>query len=207
MNSHLAREVRTRVLPELEMWALFIVRRLPKSFEGLAEEAEQVADDEWERFQRRSFGGEDEDQGFAAERATDLGQQRYERLMTIENSTYSALAIALYHWHEQWVLQLYRERFAPMGAEECDSMKDASAWSALKAFKKDGVDLLGTEAGTKVNELRLLANVLKHGVGDSCDELYAMRPDYFHPVRMDFPVRVPSPSALLQPLSRGRLHQ
>lgn len=46
-------------------------------------------------------------------------------------------------------------------------------------FLKFGQDLKDLSCWTKINELRLLTNVIKHGAGGSATQLEKLRPDFF----------------------------
>ncbi len=56
---------------------------------------------------------------------------------------------------------------------------------AIKALQENGIDVTKFNCWTKIDELRLVANTVKHADGESAEELKELRPDMFkHPDSM-----------------------
>ena len=74
-----------------------------------------------------------------------------------------------------------------------------------RLIKYYGIDIEKFSSWAKVNELRLLANAVKHADGDSCTELKGLRPDLFvstHGQTERYELELVWVRPVLQPLAR-----
>jgi UDP-N-acetylglucosamine transferase subunit ALG13 len=62
-----------------------------------------------------------------------------------------------------------------------DGHPELIKWSVAKARLTDtyGIDIVAFSSASKINELRLVANTVKHADGGSCADLKKIRPDLF----------------------------
>lgn len=145
------------VLPQLDILADSGVPRVLSSFARISEEAEEYADKMFESYAQSVGEG---DPGDFADEATQQGIEYYTVLATLRQAMVNLLAAGLYHLFEQHqahIKRLLRER--------------AQELPVLPA----NVDK------AKIEELRLLANTVKHADGSSAKKLRELRPDYFVP--------------------------
>ena len=150
--------------------------RLLPTFDSLEAEADQVADDEWQRL-GQSVGSEDTDMADLAERATEAGVAYYMSMESVRQTLINLSVAALYHLFEQQLLFFYRRQVLhPREENDRDLIK-------IKVLKEKlasaGVDLEGLASWGKIEELRVVANTVKHAEGSSAEKLRDLRPDLF----------------------------
>jgi len=143
------------VLEQLDALAVQGVSRVLAGFTNIDAEAEQYAESMFDSYLEAV--GEGNPAEFAEE-ARDQGVQYFILLSELRQSLINLLAVAIYHLFEQHrdqVFRLVREAGGtPPGLE-------------------------GLDAWTKVDELRLVANTVKHAEGSSAEQLRTKRPDLF----------------------------
>ncbi|UTF51450.1 hypothetical protein NLA06_06055 [Desulfomicrobium sp. ZS1] len=154
-------------------------RRLLPTFDTIDQEAESAANAEWERLMHMP-GDPDGDPSVFVDQAFEAGLAHYESISSIRQALLNTYAATLYHAWEQQLLAFHR-RGVLHPAEE-----DDNALLNLKTMKKRlnaaGIDLTKLPSWPLINELRLLANAVKHADGISGDDLKQLRPDLFeHP--------------------------
>jgi hypothetical protein len=143
------------VYPQLEAFGVDGVARLLGAFSNIEAEADKVADSAFEAYGRLPGEG---DMGDFADSARDEGIAYYQSLAQLKQGVTNLLAAGLYHLFEQHHLRI----------------KDI-----LSREGRALPSLASLESWPKVNELRLLANTVKHAEGSSASQLRAIRPDYF----------------------------
>jgi|SRR5215472_13366004 len=88
------------------------------------------------------------------------------------------MAAALFHLLEQQLAAIGQDSSFSQSGMPCVKLLDLANWYAVHV----GVDLRALNSWNSINELRLLANVVKHAEGNSSEELRELRPDLFaHP--------------------------
>lgn len=126
--------------------------RLLPVFASMEEDAKKESARVWSGYM--SQPGEDEgDPSGAAERAMDAGVAVLSSLSALKQAVINLLAVGLRHLFEQQKL-------------EVQARAGTIHWPSLRSWKK-------------IEELRLVANVVKHGEGHSASELRVIRPDLF----------------------------
>ena len=131
--------------------------RLLAGFRNRDVEAEEAAAQEWNRLMSRPGTG-DEDPADAAEAAHEAGLELYAALWQLEQATRNLLAAGLYHLFEKHC-EMYHAKLKRLGLKRIK-------FSLLPGW-------------SKLNELRLVANVTKHAEGPSAVHLREERPDLF----------------------------
>lgn len=159
-------------------------QRFLPTFDAIDQEAKSATDAEWERLMHLQ-GDPDQDPSALAEQAFEVGLVHYEAMSDIRQSLLNTYAATLYHAWEQQLLAFHR-REVLHPAEENDN-----ALLNLKVFKERlnaaGIDITKLPTWNQINELRLLANAVKHADGSSADELKQLRPALFeHPSTTEF---------------------
>jgi len=142
-------------LEQLDTLAVDGTSRALAGFARIAEEAEEYANKMFESYVQSVGEG---DPGDFADAARDQAVQYYGVLADLRQGIVNLLAAGLYHLYEQHrdkLKLILKDRGRPMPHLE----------------SLDGWD--------KVEELRLLANTVKHADGRSAQELRKIRPDFF----------------------------
>jgi hypothetical protein len=159
---------------QLRAFERAVIDRLIPAFEGIEEEAERIANEEYERL--GSLPGDGSvDMGDLAEAAQDPGIGHYEELSAVRQSLLNLSATALFHLFEQQLLTFHRRQVLDLG-EEFDE-KLFSRAIILERFRHGGVNLESLNSWKGIRELEALANTVKHGTGRSSRLLGQLRPD------------------------------
>ncbi len=156
--------------------------RILPSFESINAEADAVADAEFNRLgQMPVFDDSYVDMGDLAEQAMDSGIEYYETMNGVLQSLLNIISASLYHFIEQQILVIHRKELLSVPEQTQDRLFTFS--EAVKRIQDCGIDCMSFESWPKLNELRLVANTVKHAAGRSSRELHVLRPDLFvHPV-------------------------
>ena len=144
-------------LEQLDALAVDGRARVMAGFSNIADEAEEYANRTFESYMQ-SVG--EADPGDFAEEARDQAVEYYGLLEELRQSMLNLLAVGVYHLYEQ-----HQNKLKHLLMERGDT---------LPALDK-------LQGWTKVDELRLLANTVKHAEGSSAKKLQLIRPDLFVP--------------------------
>jgi hypothetical protein len=164
-----------------------VLNRLLPTFDDLGTEAEEVSRREYERLgEMPAFDEEPIDVVEASERAFEAGLTYYESMSGVAQAMANLAAAGLYHLFEQQVMVFHRRQVLSK-AEENDLKY--IRWSEFeKRIQNAGADLKQLQTWSQVDELRLVANTVKHGEGASAARLRQLRPELFvHPGLRDDP--------------------
>jgi hypothetical protein len=179
--------------------AAFETRFLP-TFDSLEAEAEQVSEAEWERL-GQVVDPEYADQEQLAEQAQEAGVEYYMLMDGVRQAIINLAVAALYHLFEQQLLLFHRrEVLHPTEEDDKNLMKIDVFKARLSAA---GIEVTSLSAWPKIEELRFVANAIKHAEGTSADRVRQLRPDLFtHPQLSQSPVfSSPSMSYIYMPLA------
>lgn len=171
--------VHREFIPHLRMIVETLEKRMLPAFDGIEGEADAVAEEAWDAFMS-SADPENSDPGDFAEAAHDAGISHYMLLNGIRQGMVNLFASALYHTFEQQIMMLLRQQVLDRQEENDRRLFQMSEFQ--KRMKVLGVDIATFSSWAKVDELRLVANTVKHAEGDSAHRLHEIRPDLFvHP--------------------------
>lgn len=176
---------RRNYIPELEALRDAIFERVLPAFEGLEAESDAIAQAEWNRFMAMPSDGED-DPGIYAEVAQDAGMTHYQRLTSVRQTMLNMSAVTLRHLLDQQMIEFHKRQVLGMSEERDRTLhKDIVFRDRLR---NAGLDVEALPSWGRIVELRLVANVVKHGEGDfkptkdtDFDKLAVLRPDLFTP--------------------------
>lgn len=184
-----------------------ITKRLLPTFDLTDQEGSTISDETWERL--NAIDDPDGDPAMDADAAEEAGIDYYQAMNDAKQGLLNLFAVALHHLVEQQQLTVIRQEFVKADetheAKKSKSQKIAGKNQgttanpfpkndALRSFLsknpkifvefKVRMSAAGIEIGTlpsyaKLDELRLLANTIKHAAGYSVEELRAKRPDIF----------------------------
>ena len=162
------------------------------SFDTLEEEAEKIAEEEYERLSSMPAGPDDFiDPAYLAEKAQDKAIDYYITMSNMKDGLIGLFTSGLYHLFEQQMFLFYNK--AMLKHDETEARISPSEWKKLKTrFADEGIDLDSFKSFPKINVLRLISNVIKHAEGLSADELKKYKPDYFMPSSDVLKLKVPS---------------
>lgn len=129
------------------------------------------------------------DMSDAAELAHDEGLAHYERMTGVRQGLLNLATAGVYHLFEQQVaLFVRKELITPHEEHNADFMtrllKPARVMSEFEErLLAEGIEYAALPSHPLLDELRLVANVVKHGSGSSAEQLRARQPLLFvHPL-------------------------
>jgi hypothetical protein len=173
-----SRYFKREFIPQVQHLVSALEFRLLPNFlaTDIAHEADSVADEMWERFMTSPATGDEGPSEFA-EAAQDAGITHYMMLTGIRQGLINMFASGLYHTFEQQLMLFHRKQILPPTLEN-----DKSHFKVAKikgALRLHGINVEVFPCWHKIDEMRLVANAVKHAEGDSSEELRARRPDLF----------------------------
>ncbi|MGH7801216.1 MAG: hypothetical protein ACREOW_11430 [Thermodesulfobacteriota bacterium] len=159
------------------------------AFNGIGDEARNVS--------RKALSApvtEYDDHADIVEAAEQAGVSHYFLLDGIRQGMLNLFAVATYHAFEQQVMRFHRkELLVPNEENNPDFFNLTEIQKRLKNYK---IDITTFSSWPRVDELRLVANTVKHADGKSAKELHSLRPNLFeHPLSQKYNV----PAATLAP--------
>ncbi len=162
--------------PQLRGLVEALESRVLPGFQDIEQGAEQYSDDLWKQAGEMPGTG-DEDMSQIAEAVTDAGVQRYMLLEGIRQGIVNLFAASLYHAFEQQVMLFHRKEVLHPTEENDTKLLDMREFRhRLSAY---GIEVDKFRTWPVIQELRLLANTVKHAAGPSAQELHELRPDFF----------------------------
>jgi hypothetical protein len=165
--------------PQLSAIVEALEKRMLPAFTGIEEEAEAASKEAWDAFMSAPGTG-DEDPAAFAEEAEQAGVSHYMLMDGIRQGMVNLFAAALYHAFEQQAMLFLRKQILGLGDENNPKLFQMGEFQ--KRLKALGIDITSFSSWSKVDELRLVANTVKHAEGDSGQKLHPLRPDLFkHP--------------------------
>lgn len=157
-------------------------KRILPGFQNIAEESRQVSKDTWEAFMSMPGTG-DEDPADFAEEAEQAGVSHYLLFSGIRQGMLNLFATAIYHAFEQQIMLFHRIEVLRTEEENNYALLKLSEFQ--RRLVNSGVDITTFSSWAKIDELRLLANTVKHADGNSSKRLHELRPDMFQNSHLD----------------------
>ena len=167
--------IRTRFMPQIDTFVACIEKRVIPAFGNINEEAEKIEQEEFERL--NAIGDEYGDLGDCAERATDKGITYYLDMTAAFQGLLNLFAAGLYHMFEQQILLFHRK--ALLLKDQENDLKSINLNKVKEILANSSIDITSFSSYPKIDELRLVANTVKHADGDSANNLKGQRPDLF----------------------------
>lgn len=155
-------------------------RRLLSQFDNMEEEANKAAEEHLETISR-DFNPDVHDEADFYEFANDKGIEFYQLLSDMQERTRLGVIAGMYHeWDKklrQWIaremMHWHRGEYVVDAVWKTDIL---SVFELLRVFGFDARAVLGYE---RLDAMRLVVNVFKHGDGTSFDELKEKYPEVF----------------------------
>jgi hypothetical protein len=182
-GNHLAWHFGTFVVPCFRAYRDHILGDVLSGYANIDERAERVADEVYEQMGSRLGGGDfDGDRSEDAEIGTERGVVYYEMMTGMRQATINLHAAGLFHLLEQQLGNLISKILY-----KDEKLPKSNIHSYAKWYRDNlGLDLERLPQWSKIDELRLVANAVKHAEGDSEAKLRPLRPDLFeHPIRAE----------------------
>lgn len=167
---------RREFVPQLHAIVEALEKRILPTFAGIDKEAKAVSEEAWDAFMSAPGTG-DVDPAEFAEAAEQAGVSHYMLIDGIRQGIVNLFAAALYHAFEQQVILFLRKEVLDLRDENNPKLFQMSEFQ--KRLKALNVDITTFSSWAKVDELRLVANTVKHAEGDSAQKLHHLRPDLF----------------------------
>ena len=161
-------------LKELATYSLAFNQRIVGAFANLSAEADNVQNEEYERL-NSSYSGWEEDDSRISEAAYHKGVDYYLATAAIRQGVVNLMVAGLFHLFEQHAITVTREVCYPSRPPSTDKPFDG----LKQCIRTLGIEASALPSYNKLDELRLLANVVKHGDGGSASKLRTLRPDLF----------------------------
>ena len=169
----------TEFVPELNAIVdVFENRLLPNLKEGeIAEESQRIQEEAFERFMSMPGTGE-EGPSVIAEKAETAGISHYILMNGIRQGMLNLSATMLFHAFEHQVISFHRNNVLSESEENDPEQFKLSVFQCR--LKECGIDIGKFPSWPKIyDELRLVANAVKHAEGSSSHKLRKIRPDIF----------------------------
>jgi hypothetical protein len=149
--------------------------RIAPTFNTIMDEALALTNAEFAR-QKEAFKN-NPDEWVSWEGAWDsVGRDHFKEMDHMHTAVVNIVIAALYHQFEQELWNIFRF------LDERDSKTNAvtpGLREIVRLLQAYGLDCTAFTCWTTIEELRLIANIIKHGEGRSSKELIALRPDLF----------------------------
>jgi hypothetical protein len=162
--------------PQLSALVEALDNRVLPAFSNIEQEGEAHSDEVWETFMLMPGTG-DEDPSDFAEAAEDAGVSRYMLLDGIRQGIVNLFAASLYHTFEQQVMLFLRREVLHPTEENNSKLFKMEVF--CERLLTQGIDVTTFKSWPIIEELRLVANTVKHAEGKSALELHQIRPDFF----------------------------
>lgn len=155
--------------------------RLLSQFSDIGAEAEQAEAGHWER-SGQSFDPDWHDPGDLAEAARDHGIEFYQLLSEMHDRTRLGVVAGMYHhWDKTFRRFLVREFRWPklmIGEHTRRAIWKSDSAKLEKLLGAVGLNLWGLACYQRLDSMRLVVNVFKHGEGRSLDDIRQRHPEY-----------------------------
>ena len=199
-GGYLALRVRRNAIPYIQAYGKCVLGDILAAFADLKKRADEIGDTEYAR-----LGAEPADENFDGdmsryqEAAEEKGQDFYYTMVALRQSTLNLFAVGLFHLVEQQLAHLCHD-----GAFHVDPPKDTNLGAVANWYSAHfGLDLRTLSIWPSIDELRLVANTVKHAEGDSAQKLREQRPELFEDPSV---YRIFAAPQIQRPIHRRPIH-
>lgn len=195
-GSYIAWRIRQTALPFVRVYGQWVEERIVPLADQLTPMADAVEEQVYEQLMSRpvaeDYSGDGSEE---AEYAFDVGLTFYQTLTDMYQGTLNLFAAGLFHVIEQRLADLTRD-----GAIDIEG-PDTTLRNVVGWYQQHfGLNLTSFRSWPLIDELRLVANTIKHAEGQSATQLRAVRAELFvsprlranpHAASFDMPVHLP----------------
>jgi hypothetical protein len=170
---------------ELDRYAVVFQERIVSAFSNLEAEAKQIEDETYARMGDH-INPEYADPEDGMEDAFHAGVNFYLTTDAVRQGVFNLITAGLYHMLEQQAQYLATRRVLLDRIVQPDG---SGGFKQLQKLLKQtfNIDVVSFQSWALLNELRLVANTIKHGDGGSAEELKLLNPDLFRDPLDPFP--------------------
>ena len=157
-----------------------IAKRLLPTFAPIDEEAATITNETWERL--NANGDPNGDPGLDADIAEHAGVSHYLAMVAAKQGLLNLFAVALHHLVEQQQLTVIRQELLPQREEITEQLLKIAKLptpSLVKRLRDSGIEIEAFASWGTLEELRHVANAVKHADGSSANWLHEHRPVIF----------------------------
>ncbi|MCW3609148.1 hypothetical protein [Burkholderia cenocepacia] len=199
---------RTTFKPHLERTLQVLEKRLLPSFDGIEAEATALQEQTFLDLVSRPIDHDMADESMLAQAAFEAGFDYYAGMDAIRQALINSFAPMLYHTWEQQLLAFHRREVLRQTEQHANALLKLSVLRKRLADK--GIDIAKLPTWSQLDQLRVVANTVKHADGDSADIVKAQRPELFDPARANgesaaAPFRITAPT-VYRPMSGEDLY-
>ena len=163
-------------IPQIRALVDTLSERLLPAFGDIEAEANRKTEEEYERLGSLP-AREDVDMADLAEEAFETGTAHYQTMSGLRQGLQNMFAAALYHVYEQQVMLFHRSEVLDLGEENDANLFKHSV--SRDRLLRHGINIKSFASWPLIDELRLVANTVKHAEGDSASDLHSRRPELF----------------------------
>lgn len=162
-------------------------KKIKVVFENLEEEANSIAQNHYEEL-GQYFDPDRHDEADFADSAFEKGLEYYEAVSLVKYNNQLMWISTMYQFWEQQVRKFLYDEITHSGYTLVDKKGQEIGFkrycaNGIREIKEEfisfGQNLEELECWSTIDELRLLANVIKHGEGGAATKLEKLRPDLF----------------------------
>ena len=165
--------------PHLARTLLVLEQRLLPTFDGIDAEAEALEERTYNDLLSMPFDPDSVDESMLAESAFEAGYEHYSGMSAVRQALINSFAPLLYHTWEQQLLAFHRKEVLHPREELDNRLLQMKVLQKRLLDKRFDITALST--WSTIDELRLVANTVKHADGESADQLKARQPKFFDP--------------------------
>jgi len=155
---------------------VFLNRILP-TFSTIDTESDALTEKLWEGAMSQPYYGDGLDEADIAEAVQEAGISHYMGLKGMEQGLLNCCALFLYHLYEQHLMIFHRQELLDWRQQHNSALFTHK--EIHNRLNLANVDIKTFSVWPKLEELRCLANTIKHGEGKSSQELLAIAPHFF----------------------------
>lgn len=169
--------IKNRFLSEIDFLANTLTNRVLSSFDSIYQEADQVQKEKYENALNSGYPDEDFDYADFVDTGLDEAVDYIYLAEGIKQGVINSFAVNLYHLFEQQFFEMYRTSKWVICQERVKqpTLKKGNEFFYLE----NSISVEAFISWNRIDELRLLANTIKHADGSSCNKLKTKRPDLF----------------------------
>lgn len=176
VDKYLERQVGGRLVGPITAFHEYIFRDVLPAFNNIDGRAQQLAQDYYERISCQPAGEYEElDMADIAEAAQDQSMDWYDMMTSLRQTMLNLLAAGLSHLVEQQLGMLSQDASFSKTPLKTVRLEDVAGWYLAVLC----IDLKALNSWKKIDELRLVANAVKHAEGAATNQLRLIRSELF----------------------------
>lgn len=165
--------------PHLERMLDVLEQRLLPTFDRIEAEATALQEKTYNDLVSMPLDPDTVDESMLAEAAFEAGYKHFSGMESVRQALVNSFAPMLYHTWEQQLLDFHRREVLDPREQRDNRLLQVKVLQ--KRLLASGFDIRLVPTWVPIDELRLVANTVKHADGDSADLLKAARPEFFEP--------------------------